>query len=716
MLNPSNVIKMHVQDVVNLGGSNKAWLPSVDANGNISWTLSESTTPPATQNIKGAPGADGQDGTDGTDGVGIASIAKTSTSGKVDTYTITLTNGNTTTFTVTNGMGVKSVDINGNNHLIVTYDDNTTHDAGEIVGGGGSSDPDALPSFYVTEYDDTIHTVQQLALASANSFAFGFTSDLHFCTEDSQFSDTDKDKLRSGIKRMMKAFGKFTRQFPLATTIIGGDFAYFYDNNDKQNDIDNIMEINEWMSKFDGNKIVFRGNHEYKYSGDSESVGLDFDEFYDICSKKYVAGKIEKISKTIYCQVDDVDEVCFIYINALYDPIVTNAFKAEIRAAMAKNTNSYPYIISTHYGIQNTQEGQNVYIADGCKNVIDFVKTEGGSIIAWIAGHAHSDWHDVWNNTLIMTTEAAGFKSNKISESGQTYTKTLNTATESAFSIYTVDKESGKLYCTRFGAGDDRVYHYNDYSGAIGSATDYAYSITQNLTGVTSDFSKTGTDANATIELTPTTPGDTITALVTMGGVDVTSTAWDSSTNTVTISNANGNIVITATSAQPTIVLFDFEHATDVIESKVGTATVTTSGNNASATITKGGGGIMAEYGSSSQTITTNNSLKFICDSYELSEIPTEFTPAYCQITIRDGENTQIGTQAVPNSSTSLSDLLSQMANGGVILSLSGKASLVEWLMTASKIQISFRIATNNGATVSPAVTLAINNFKVELV
>lgn len=48
-------------------------------------------------------GTDGTNGTNGTDGVGIASIEKTGTSGLVDTYTITLTDGNTETFTVTNG-------------------------------------------------------------------------------------------------------------------------------------------------------------------------------------------------------------------------------------------------------------------------------------------------------------------------------------------------------------------------------------------------------------------------------------------------------------------------------------------------------------------------------------------------------------------------------------------------------------------------------------
>lgn len=45
----------------------------------------------------------GEQGEQGEQGVGITSIEKTATSGLVDTYTITLTNGNTYAFTVTNG-------------------------------------------------------------------------------------------------------------------------------------------------------------------------------------------------------------------------------------------------------------------------------------------------------------------------------------------------------------------------------------------------------------------------------------------------------------------------------------------------------------------------------------------------------------------------------------------------------------------------------------
>lgn len=70
---------------------------------------------------------------DGNDGKGIVSISKTSTSGRIDTYTILFTDDTTSTFAVTNGkdgLGIKSTAIDANGHLIITYDDDTTEDAG----------------------------------------------------------------------------------------------------------------------------------------------------------------------------------------------------------------------------------------------------------------------------------------------------------------------------------------------------------------------------------------------------------------------------------------------------------------------------------------------------------------------------------------------------------------------------------------------------------
>lgn len=54
------------------GSSSKAWKPTIDENGNISWEMDESDTPPESQNIKGPQGAPGGDGDDGKSAYEIA--------------------------------------------------------------------------------------------------------------------------------------------------------------------------------------------------------------------------------------------------------------------------------------------------------------------------------------------------------------------------------------------------------------------------------------------------------------------------------------------------------------------------------------------------------------------------------------------------------------------------------------------------------------------
>jgi hypothetical protein len=67
----------------------------------------------------------------GVDGEGIESIEKTGTSGLVDTYTITYTDGAKTTFTVTNGKGISSIEKTSTTGTVdtytITYNDGTTN-------------------------------------------------------------------------------------------------------------------------------------------------------------------------------------------------------------------------------------------------------------------------------------------------------------------------------------------------------------------------------------------------------------------------------------------------------------------------------------------------------------------------------------------------------------------------------------------------------------
>lgn len=85
-------------------------------------------------NEQGPMGPAGAQGDPGPMGVGINSIIKTSTSGLVDTYTITYTNGIHQTFNVTNGNGIERIEL-----LEPTVGQDPTVDMYQITTTNGSS-------------------------------------------------------------------------------------------------------------------------------------------------------------------------------------------------------------------------------------------------------------------------------------------------------------------------------------------------------------------------------------------------------------------------------------------------------------------------------------------------------------------------------------------------------------------------------------------------
>jgi hypothetical protein len=100
----NNSTQYYLFDLIDYNGS------SYFAKENTQGNLPTNTTYWQLVAEKGNTGNVGPQGPIGETGNGIASINKTSTSGLVDTYTITYTNGTTTTFTVTNG---QTQDISG---------------------------------------------------------------------------------------------------------------------------------------------------------------------------------------------------------------------------------------------------------------------------------------------------------------------------------------------------------------------------------------------------------------------------------------------------------------------------------------------------------------------------------------------------------------------------------------------------------------------------
>lgn len=141
------------------GDSDNIWKPTVSSNGEITWRKSTSTTTPDPQNIKGPKGDEGDPGETGPQGPAgpKGDTGETGPQGpKGDTGETgpqgpkgdTGETGATGPKGETGpqgpkgdegdpGKGIKSMAINAQNHLIITYDDDTTQDAGLVPSGGG---------------------------------------------------------------------------------------------------------------------------------------------------------------------------------------------------------------------------------------------------------------------------------------------------------------------------------------------------------------------------------------------------------------------------------------------------------------------------------------------------------------------------------------------------------------------------------------------------
>lgn len=113
------------------------------------------------------------------------------------------------------------------------------------------------------------------------------------------------------------------------------------------------------------------------------------------------------------------------------------------------------------------------------------------------------------------------------------------------------------------GGVDITATAFNDTTGAVSissvegtvvitaTASPASYTITQSLTGVTTDITETVVEYGASISGTVTADsGKVIDSVnVTMGGVDITATAYDSTDDSISITFVDGNVVITASAS-----------------------------------------------------------------------------------------------------------------------------------------------------------------------
>lgn len=228
-------------------------------------------------------------------------------------------------------------------------------------------------------------------------------------------------------------------------------------------------------------------------------------------------------------------------------------FYTDLQAILSayENGTTVNITVNSAYALNETPSGYATY-SNG-KLVYNYSGKNSAKIIANIHGHVHTDAYSKMANLdiLRMATPNTCYylgKTESYPEYGDYSIDTeirrdLGGATNTSATFYCVDLDEQVIYSYAYGAGNDRTAIYK-------TSTVY-HSISYNLTNVTSsDTTTTVVEGEVfNVELTAKsgyTMGD---VTVTMGGTDITATAYNASTGMITINEVTGDIVITATAS-----------------------------------------------------------------------------------------------------------------------------------------------------------------------
>lgn len=201
-----------------------------------------------------------------------------------------------------------------------------------------------------------------------------------------------------------------------------------------------------------------------------------------------------------------------------------------------KNT---PKIINIHGHIHTNKYRKLIFIDDNTELDMWRIATPNSSF----NGNASTNRYPESGDYSITTEEA-----NKIK-------KIAGTKADTSATFYLIDFDSQTVHCVGYGADIDRTVVYKDAT---------IYSIAYNLTDVTASNNTIAIVEGETYLTTLSVDSgyalDVVT--VTMGGVDITSTAY--SNGVITIANVTGDIVIAATAKDNYVPHWDIADRTAV--------------------------------------------------------------------------------------------------------------------------------------------------------
>ena len=332
-------------------------------------------------------------------------------------------------------------------------------------------------------------------IQTQNTSSIAFVTDLHFLVYSAP-----NDYWRKMFERVGKSIKKLDTKNMIDFTVLGGDYLWNNGNTTKALAKEGYTALQKAFyplkdkmfalkGNHDDNSIAYQGgqpvtavvlpNEEYRYLGKQyEKSGAIFEVgdhnlygYYDIPSQKircifvntgdlpynisggtldYGAQHIAAIRQRQSEFIQNAlmfDEEGWSVVFFSHHPLVA----CDVSGSNRENYCPDIWEIIKAYKNKTTYSGTITNEVSSYNVNVDYTNNRSNDIIACICGHVHDDRDDVVDDILVVSTTTA---------CPGMIDHIQNTADETSYDIFTINKEEKKLYATRYGMGNDRLWTY----------------------------------------------------------------------------------------------------------------------------------------------------------------------------------------------------------------------------------------------------------------
>ena len=419
---------------------------------------------------------------------------------------------------------------------------------------------DQVIDFYETETNAS--TIQANQAAKVLAYLLNVDFFAHLGDVSCGANTTTPDMLKEQIEGFISYFREAKSDLPVFICIGNHDAGIYY------HDVQTDGNIHTMTGEYLYNNFTAHSESDDTVVGGEEYGGYCYRDFAD---KKLRVIMLNTSEKLVGAQIDNTTYGAqrLWLANALLDLnskadatewgfIILSHYPADYGATMPLSQLLEAYVKGSSVTITDPANS-DYYKGDGTSQTVSFAGKNSAKFVAQFHGHIHNFLYsklysnasgsavqyDAWRmcipNGQFNRENTYGTVSNISFAEDKKYTKIADTANGTSFVVNVINPSEEKIYSFCYGAGYDRI---------IGFGSVVYYSVTRTLANVTTNNTilsvENGKSFSETITLTSGCDMKTIT--VTMGGVDITSTAVtiDNGNYQIDIAEVTGNIVITA--------------------------------------------------------------------------------------------------------------------------------------------------------------------------